>query len=184
MNLNFIKHIVFLVSLIFLILFRINSYKKTQDKFIEISRLLFYISLSILFCNTLIPNINFDGENFNIIPQYGSGLNLTLFLVFRQTLFEVFRNNNISYFLINFLGNIIIFMPLGFFPALLNTKIKFFRTTLFCFSVSFVIEFMQFFIGRGTDIDDIWINTLGGILGYILYKIFNKIFTRKKDVSI
>lgn len=184
MNLYFIKHIVFLISFVFLILFRVHSYKKTGDKFIEISKLLFFVSLAILFCNTLIPNINFDGEKFSIIPQYGSGLNLTLFLVFRQTLFEVFRNNNISYFLINFIGNIIIFIPLGFFPPLINAKVRFFKTTLFCFMISFFIEFTQFFIGRGTDIDDIWINTLGGILGYIIYKVFNKLLTNKKDVSI
>lgn len=183
MNLYFIKHIIFLISLLFLILLRLNSYKKTKDKFTEISKLFFYTSLAILFCNTLIPNINFDGKNFNIIRQYGSGLNLIPFLVFKQTLFEVFKNNNISYFLINFLGNIIIFIPLGFFPPLLSAKIRFFKTTLLCFSVSFFIEFIQFFIGRGTDIDDLWINTLGGILGYIIYKTLNAILTNKKDVS-
>ena len=65
------------------------------------------------------------------------------------------------YFLINFLGNIIMFMPFGLFiPYLWGISGK--KTILIGFSSSLFIEFCQLFLSRGTDVDDLILNTLGG----------------------
>lgn len=72
-----------------------------------------------------------------------------------------------SYWLIfMLLGNIIMFMPVGFFPALLWRRWRWWKSLLvgFCFSVA--IEFIQFFIGRSTDIDDVILNTTGALAGF------------------
>jgi len=67
------------------------------------------------------------------------------------------------------LGNIGMFLPLGFFPALLWRRPRWWKSLLIGFSASVTIEFVQFFIGRSTDIDDVILNTTGALLGYWLY---------------
>ena len=41
--------------------------------------------------------------------------------------------------------------------------------------VSFTIELVQLNIGRTFDIDDIILNTIGGMLGYFLYRLLENI---------
>ena len=46
---------------------------------------------------------------------------------------------------------------------------------------SFLIEFCQLFNFRTTDIDDLMMNTLGGILGFFIWKIWIKIFPNNRS---
>ena len=59
-------------------------------------------------------------------------------------------------------GNIIMFMPIGFFPALLWKNWRWWKSLLAGFCTSCTIEFVQLFVGRSTDIDDVILNTTGG----------------------
>lgn len=75
----------------------------------------------------------------------------------------------------NVVGNMLMFIPYGFFISYF-LKIKkpwlvLFLTTL----VSITIEITQLLIGRVFDIDDIMLNIVGGLLGFILYYLFVKI---------
>jgi glycopeptide antibiotics resistance protein len=95
------------------------------------------------------------------------------FRIFIEAYIEAFTNGNINYFIINFLGNIIMFMPIGFFiPLLWDITPK--KTILIgaCFSAS--VEIIQLFLARGTDIDDLMLNTFGVLLGVIVFKILNR----------
>lgn len=67
------------------------------------------------------------------------------------------------------LANIGVFIPVGFFAALLWRKPRWWRSLAAGFCTSFVIEFVQFFIGRSSDIDDLILNTAGALLGYGLF---------------
>ena len=42
-----------------------------------------------------------------------------------------------------------------------------------------LIETMQYFIGRSADIDDVIMNTIGGLLGYLLFWIGKNLLGRK-----
>lgn len=78
--------------------------------------------------------------------------------------------NRRSYWLLfMLLGNIIMFMPLGFFPALLWRKWRWWKSLLAGFCASASIEFIQFFIGRSTDIDDVILNTTGALVGFWIF---------------
>ncbi len=72
---------------------------------------------------------------------------------------------------INLGGNIIAFMPLGFFiPHLSKRKPSFWTMTLFAMEFSIVVEVVQLFTKVGCcDIDDVILNTIGGALGYGCY---------------
>lgn len=45
---------------------------------------------------------------------------------------------------------------------------------LLTFIVSLSIETIQLSIGRVFDVDDVILNVLGGLIGFILYKVLNK----------
>ena len=91
--------------------------------------------------------------------------------------------NRRSYWLLfMLLGNIIMFMPMGFFPALLWRRWRWWKSLLAGFSTSVSIEFIQFFIGRSTDIDDVILNTAGALTGFWIYWLLRAIapsFTEK-----
>lgn len=77
--------------------------------------------------------------------------------------------------------NIMMFIPLGIFiPIVFKNKRKLYKTTLIVFMFTFSVEFVQYFIGRSADIDDIITNLLGGIIGYGIFKIFNLLLGNKE----
>ncbi|GAA0805407.1 VanZ family protein [Clostridium sp. AF19-22AC] len=84
--------------------------------------------------------------------------------------------------------NIIMFMPLGF---LLPFIWKEFRSPLKVLlagaGYSFGIEFCQLFNNRVTDIDDLIMNTLGAVAGYVIWIIFVCLFHPKggkREISL
>ncbi len=135
----------------------------------EISLFVFVIFLVGLASQTIIPEIQFNLSGYNIVYDRVHTTNLKPFLVIYQTYIEVFRYGNINYFLINFLGNIIMFMPIGFFiPLLWRTSNK--KVVLIGFCSSLFVEVSQLFLARGTDVDDLILNTFGVWLGLMLYR--------------
>lgn len=74
--------------------------------------------------------------------------------------------------------NILIFIPMGIvaFICFKNSKHIKLYGTLFCCFISVIVEIMQLFTIRGTDVNDICLNAIGGFLGVLLTK---KYFERK-----
>ena len=69
--------------------------------------------------------------------------------------------------------NIILFVPLGFLLPAIWSKYRPFKITLFTgLGVSFIIEILQIFSFRLTDVDDLLTNTAGTIMGYYLSRMF------------
>ncbi len=78
----------------------------------------------------------------------------------------------IIFALTNVVGNIIIFIPLGMYLQVFKRNKKIFDCiTLICV-ISLCVEVTQYILGIGAfDIDDIILNTMGGLLGIFIYKI-------------
>ena len=55
-------------------------------------------------------------------------------------------------------------------------KSNIFITTFIVLITSLAIEIIQMFIGRSFDIDDIFLNVVGGILGFISYQLIHLLF--------
>lgn len=136
----------------------------------EILALLLGMYLLGLLSQTILPELAAVLESG---VYRGSGrINLIPFVIFRQTAIEVFRYGHVSYFLVNFVGNILIFLPLGLLPPLLWKKMeRLWKVVLLGCGVSVCIELTQLLLPRGTDIDDVWLNTLGAALGYGVFAI-------------
>ena len=78
-------------------------------------------------------------------------------------------------------ANVVMFVPLGFLmPVAFRRMRSFGRTALSLVLFSFAIEFTQYFTGRSADIDDLMLNTLGGILGYLIFFVVSKLFWKKR----
>ena len=88
---------------------------------------------------------------------------------------EMFRYDfGSKLFFKNVIGNMIMFIPYGFFVSYF-LKIKKPLTMFFLtFIVSFTVEFTQLKIGRVFDIDDILLNIIGGVVGYFMFCFVNK----------
>ncbi len=83
---------------------------------------------------------------------------------------------------LNIVGNVIGFMPLGFFlPVISRRSRKWYNTVLLSFMFSLSVETVQLVFKVGSfDVDDMILNTLGGILGFIIYKIVQHIRIRRR----
>lgn len=92
------------------------------------------------------------------------------------------------YFLINVVGNVVAFMPFGFLVPVMYREQRrevvyrghYFRSFLFVtmlgFSFSLGVETVQLVTKVGCfDVDDLFLNTVGVILGYIIYYVCKKI---------
>lgn len=78
---------------------------------------------------------------------------------------------------IPYLYNILMTMPLGFLLALLWPQFRSFKKiALTGFFLSLAIEVSQLFSIRATMVDDLVANTLGAVLGYLIFLILYSIF--------
>ncbi len=75
----------------------------------------------------------------------------------------------------NLLGNILIFVPYGFLVAMASRYRGFWKTFVYSFGLSLGVEVFQLVTRVGSfDVDDILLNTLGGVLGYLIFLAFRR----------
>ena len=73
--------------------------------------------------------------------------------------------------------NAVIFVPLGIYAGILFKRWTLGKNILFFFLTSLIIEGLQFILRVGAfDITDIITNTLGGIIGIMIFKAIEKVF--------
>lgn len=82
--------------------------------------------------------------------------------------------------MLNLVGNVVAFLPLGFFLPIMYRKCRsFFYTVFFCFEFSLIVETIQLVSKVGSfDVDDLLLNTIGGAIGYLCFAILN--YMRRK----
>ncbi|MBD9098286.1 VanZ family protein, partial [bacterium] len=78
-------------------------------------------------------------------------------------------------FIKNVLGNVFMFIPYGFFCSYILKENKYQPILILTLIASISIETTQLMIGRVFDIDDIMLNTVGGMIGYYIYILFLKV---------
>lgn len=139
---------------------RIAYLIKNKEKFCfykEIFMLLFILYVMCLFEIVTLQDYNYGLSNY--IP-------------FR----EIFRYEIGSrLFVKNIIGNILLFLPYGYFAADYLKSKKMWYICFLTMLVSVTIECVQLNIGRTFDIDDVILNTVGGILGYFLYRLLDNV---------
>lgn len=109
--------------------------------------------------------------------------NLIPFLEIKRFISSAVHGGSIQYvdIFINLIGNVVAFIPFG---ALIrwvrNQKTGFLVAVLYTFLFSLAIELIQLFTKVGVfDVDDLILNTCGGAIGYICYRILRAIDRRR-----
>lgn len=159
------------VTIISLISIRITYVIKNKKKFIvyeELLKLIFVIYILMFFQIVTYQDVISYGNNF--IP-------------FKElTRYQV----GSSLFYKNVIGNILLFMPYGFFISYylrLEKKDKLLALILILL-VSLSIECVQLLIGRCFDVDDIMLNIVGGIFGYLIYRFLENVTDKMSKRTI
>lgn len=96
---------------------------------------------------------------------------------------ENLRLDNLIDTAINLIGNIAVFIPLGFLiPASLSRPWSYGKFILLFIFIIIFLECMQTLLRVGTgDIDDLLLNVIGGSIGYSVYALYDKMrFQRDK----
>ena len=84
----------------------------------------------------------------------------------------------------NLLGNIIPFIPFGFLLPIAYKKFSS-AISVFCVGLASIllIELFQFFTKLGSfDVDDIILNMIGIVCGYLMFLVMKRIFVREKGL--
>lgn len=91
-------------------------------------------------------------------------------------------NLRLSSIIINLLGNVVAFIPFGaLIRWVINRKVYWFQVVLYTFLFSLFVEFLQLILKVGVfDVDDLLLNTLGGLFGFWIYYILRLINKRSE----
>ncbi len=149
------------ISVVVAVSLRITYLFKSKTKIVwykELLMLIFMVYILCLFQVVTAQDLNdFSGNNFTPfreIMRYDFGSRL---------------------FLKNVLGNILLFVPYGLFIGIYINLEKFLPAFMLVSLASLSIEATQLAIGRVFDVDDILLNIVGGMLGFSIYRLLDKI---------
>ncbi|QNQ83377.1 VanZ family protein [Lactobacillus sp. PV037] len=134
----------------------------------EIAVWIFAFYLILLFMLTTFRDTYFPWQlSFNLHRPL-SDINL----VFMKETIKLIHGASIVDFFYNSFGNVLWFMPFGFlFPIIIQKRHCFWWTLLVGAAISVSIEGWQFVLMTGvSDIDDVFFNVCGTIIGYGIYK--------------
>ncbi|MFB7138117.1 VanZ family protein [Gottfriedia sp. NPDC056225] len=137
---------------------------------------LMILTQNILFKYTPISQVISQFE-FSLIRENWWSFNN--FIPFKTIIFYLFLADiNLNIRVSNLAGNIIGFMPFGFILPLILKKYFNFKSILKAtFILSLTYEILQLALELGSfDVDDLILNTLGGILGYFVLKLIKFIY--------
>ncbi|MCU9556869.1 VanZ family protein [Bacillus cereus] len=158
-------------TIIFCIVFQIGFYFKAKNNisirhFLWVYVFLFYLSL--VYKVTKIATV-WDISRYETWIRVNQ-INLTLFDTAGGT---------------TYLLNIVLFMPFGFLlPTIWPQFRKMKNTVCAGFFFSLAIELNQLLNNRITDVDDLFTNTLGAIIGYFLYSVLFKLICKREEKKL
>ena len=157
--------VIFIIAISLIRFFYLQNHREKFCFYKEISYLVSIIYIWLLF--EILTMTEFNNT---------AGMNLTPFS-------EILRYKvGSEMFNYNVLGNILIFLPFGYLIGVYVNPKKIWPIIITTFLTSLSIEFVQLKIGRSFDIDDIILNVVGGILGYLLYIGLSAIHRHLPDI--
>ncbi|MBD7946228.1 MULTISPECIES: VanZ family protein [Psychrobacillus] len=188
---NYIDEMLYTIAIFLpvLIIWRLIRWKRRgfhlREGLYELGVLFLIAVLVGLFSQTIIPKY---GEE----QAYVNSINLELFRVLEETWNAIIYLGYWEPFYINFLGNIALFIPIGFLFPLVFKRMEIFPfPVIMGFLISLFIEIVQIPQNRSSDVDDLWLNSSGALVGYLIYllvrrkfPVFCKVFKKNHATSL
>lgn len=151
----------------------INDYAKRRSRFFLFIVISYIVLLTIL-CVTRFSLISYILGN-HTTRQYSYNL-----IPFKSITDNWNRIGKLSW---DAFGNMLMFIPLGVIFSLFAKKPSALLAGFYCFATSLGIELFQYIFSTGAvDVDDVILNTIGGLIGIFLYHII-KNFCQRKSAS-
>lgn len=146
--------------------------KKTRKKIglLSFFLLMIYIAIVIyfvLFSDRLGRVEGYSSYRYNLVPFE----EIRRFIQYRDYV-------STDAFVLNLIGNLLVFSPVGFLVPVWKTNKKgCLWIVLYSFLFSLCIESLQLVTKVGVfDVDDLLLNTLGGVAGWLCYKMVLAVF--------
>ncbi len=151
-----------------------SKYTKNQRRVL----LVFFIYLSVLFYLVLFSETYRRGGSLGD----GYAYNLEPFKEIRRFMGGIEQLGFRTVF-VNLAGNILAFIPFAFLlPVVIEKAGGLFQTVFLTFFLSLCIECAQLVTKVGSfDVDDLILNTAGGLIGYLLHWIAQRFWMRRKS---
>lgn len=136
---------------------------------------LIYFIIFAFYMGLLIYLLFFAEEFGRSVTEKKYSYNLVPFKEIKRYIFR-FKTIGLKTCIINLGGNIIAFIPFGIFvPYLFKENMNVFLIGIMTMITSLFVEMFQLMLMVGSfDVDDIILNTAGGIIGGIIYVICRK----------
>ncbi len=143
-----------IIILVIVCSLRITYLVTKHKKFLLHRELIYLIAIVYILC--LFHVVTFQDINYGV----------SNFVPFK----EIFRYSiGSDKFFKNVMGNIVLFIPYGFLASYFLDNKKLGVITILTVITSLTIESVQYYIGRVFDIDDIILNLVGGIIGFLAF---------------
>lgn len=163
----------------------LQAMKLKSSAWRETGLVLFVMAIFGILALTLWPTYYWEKQGVNSMwgdllilierPSLTSELSLTPFSVFADYIEDLSKGPAMFFAtLLNFFGNLAVFVPIGFFPALLFRKANWKHSLAIGFGMSLFIEVVQYFIMRNSAVDDVILNTAGAMCGYLVYVLLRR----------
>ena len=146
----------------------------------------------VIIASVRIAAIKSSGERFIFHKEFGN----LLFIIYILLLYELLTRSELNHvsgynlvpfteilrykvgttnFYINVIGNIVVFIPFGYFISRYIKPKRILPILIVSVISSATVEFVQLCIGRSFDVDDILLNALGALIGFLFYVALNAI---------
>ncbi len=140
------------------------------EEFFKVASIVFFV----IYILSLIALLFFGSANRGY--EYRS-VNLVPFKTIEMYLTTTVLSDSVK--ILNLAGNVLIFTPLGFYLSVFSHKIHFFFRVLILLAVPVLVEVLQYVFKTGaSDIDDVILNFLGGLLGMFICWVAERLFRR------
>jgi glycopeptide antibiotics resistance protein len=168
------------IFILYLLVVYLLSKRRKTSLLKELVNLSFFIYILLLFSITILP-IPIDPRLIqNYIETNTEAQNI--FIPFHD-IYRTVTLNSFSVLLKQVIGNIVLFLPLGFYAPLVWFKIKSFKQVMVLgFLISLGIESLQMLISlligmtyRSFVVDDIILNVLGVGLGFLIFTLIRPV---------
>ena len=130
------------------------------------------ISIFILY----VVDVFWNTVSFNVFPlQLRGNINLVPLIGIVKMAIAILQSNN-PWSFVNLFGNLALFIPLGLLLPLLYEKMdKIWKIAFFGFCLSVAIELWQLVLPRASDVDDVILNTIGALVGFLIFLAIKKV---------
>jgi len=155
-----------------------------EDKYSDFKRFfrLSSIIFGLFYVTILLYALFFKAIN---IRAATNGVNLVPFSTIMSYITGI-ANGNSGVALMNLLANIFLFIPLGFYVEVLLRERKMKFKMLLIILIPIIVELIQYIFSLGiADVDDVILNSIGGLLGILVFMVVEKLYciVKKDDTT-